>query len=229
MPHTSLTALVALVMALGAGSCDDGIIIEYWTDATPPAVALQITAVNRMDAPVTLQMRHTYMGIKDGFKTNRRTYSDWITVGLQPESSRTIGEETVHYQYKNQKETMSGFILLDRSDSNYKEKYGASSSFEIEITMPPGGAYPPVYRLAGYKTDDWNFFREGIGDLKIFFDMNSDFVDLHHKGGIFSIFSVPYLIEAELIIDGDGTLAFNYLNVYNGGMSEDGFHPAAAD
>jgi hypothetical protein len=222
MQRTSLIALSAMVMPFGIVSCA---ITDFWGDFIPPAVVLQITAVNRMDAPVALQMRHTYMGIKDGFKTNRRTYSDWITVGLQPESSRTIGEETVRYQYKNQEETMSGFILLDRSDSNYEEKYGASSSFEIEITMPPGGAYPPVYRLAGYKTDGLNFFREGLGD----FDMNSNFGYLHHKGGTFSIHSVPYLIKAELIIDGDGTMSFKYSNVTNGGVNENGFYPAAAD
>ena len=220
MSRKPLIALTAMVMAFGIVSCA---ITEPWDDYIPPAVAMQITAVNKMNAPVTLQLRHAYRGLKDGFKANKRTYSDWITAVLEPGDSQIIGEETAQYRYKNQEETMTGFILLDRSDSNYKEKYGASSSFEMEITMPPGGGYPPVYRLAGYKTVNWDFFREGLGELEIIGSETHVWAILHYKGGTLSIFSVPYLIEAELIIDTDGTLAFNYSNVKNGGLNENGF------
>ena len=225
MPRTSLTALTAMVMTLGIVSCSFYTPeIEYHIDKIPPAVALQLTAVNRMDAPVTLQLRHAYRGLKDGFKANKRTYSDWITAVLEPGDSQIIGEETVQYQYKNQEETMQGFILLDRSDENFQEEYAGSSSFELEITMPQDdGAYPPVYRLAGYKTGDWEFFREGLADLEMVSSLFGGYAILHHQGGTLTIYSVPYLIEAELIIAADGTLAFNYSNVKDGSLNENGF------
>ena len=231
MPRTSLTALTALAV-LGMVSCIDPYfepyaVIEYDTDRMPPAIAMQITAVNRMNAPVTLQLRHAYRGLKDG---SQRTFSAWITAELEPGDSQIIGEETVQYQYKNQEETMQGFILLDRSDENFQEEYAGSSSFELEITMPQDdGAYPPVYRLAGYKTGDWEFFREGLADLEMVSSLFGGYAILHHQGGTLTIYSVPYLIEAELIIAADGTLAFNYKNVQGRGIGEDGFHLAAPD
>ena len=93
--------------------------------------------------------------------------------------------------------------------------------------MPPGGGYPPVYRLAGYKTANWNFFREGLGELGREGSETHVLAVLYHKGGTFSISGVPYLIEAELSIAADGALAFNYKNVQGGGIGVDGPYSAA--
>jgi hypothetical protein len=77
-------------MALGAGSCDFFMPISEGADDIPPAVALQITAVNNMDAPpVGIKMRHAYLRSWD----EERTYSDWIAVELSRGSQPLAGPE----------------------------------------------------------------------------------------------------------------------------------------
>jgi hypothetical protein len=86
VPHIPFTALAAMVMTSGIVSCA---ITEPWGDFTPPAVVLQIIAVNRMDAPVTIKMRHAYLRSWD----EEMTYSEWITVELSRGSQPLAGPE----------------------------------------------------------------------------------------------------------------------------------------
>jgi hypothetical protein len=201
-----LFALIAPVFTL---SCEVDNVKEV--PMPPPAIALQITAINNMATPVTIRMRHVYCG---SWTSGRRVYSDWITVPLAAGDSQLLGGETVEYHYKGNNGTMSGFILWDNVFIDSMKYSGDSSSFELEIQTAAAAIV-----FAGYKTADALFAETGLGDLKIallgppggwlpeFFYEDQD-----------SLIAIPYVINANLTINADGTYSFEYTNLDGHGV-----------
>jgi hypothetical protein len=191
----------ALVIPFVLTACDG--VTCGGDDFIPPAIALQITAINNMNVPVTVRMRHAYFGT---WANNSQPYSGWITVQVNPGDSQILGNETANYRYKNKDETMNGFILLDRNIKNDFTS-GDSSSFELEIETAAN-----TMRLSGYETADPRFDAAGLGALGPRFELEGIYAEYFHES-IESMIIAPYVIEANLTINVDGTFSFGYTNM----------------
>jgi hypothetical protein len=175
------------------------------TSVPPPVIAMQIAVENKLDTHVSLRIRHVYFS---SWASNPTIYSDWSAIDLAAATSETIGNETASYRYENEDRKMTGFILLDSLLNKKFEEADGSSSFEIEITTED-----ETICLAGYKTETSEFTETELGDLQI--------EHIPYPGGRASwmyfkdnhcLITVPFLLQASLSINADGTCTFEYDN-----------------
>jgi hypothetical protein len=189
--------LVGLVFIFVSCPQDNGKPIDY----VPPVIGIQFTVVNNLDKTVQMSIRHAY----DIREKKHWRYSDWSeAVTIQPGTSQSIGNETARFTYKDKTETMSGFILWDKSFDDF-DSYAQSFSFEVKVQTPDTTHY-----LAGFETTELKFAATKLGEMKItgdFYIRNAHFCFNEKE---YARLRSPVLIPATLTINADGTYDIEY-------------------
>jgi len=181
-----LAAAFLLAMPLAFTSC----VVDGHSGLPEPIyTALAFTVENRMDAPVTVNIRKHYIWEFDG--NNFATYGEWISLPLGSLETRSLANDAE-----------GNFMLINPALRNVAGMFVAS--FEITVETPKG-----AMRFAGYETEDPRFEAVGLCYIRAWYmaDAGGGSVMLYTREQVVS-FRIDYILPTQLIVNEDGTVSF---------------------
>jgi hypothetical protein len=201
--HAPVMIVLAVIFMLV--SCDG--ITCGGNDFVPSVVVLQITALNKTDAPVRLNICHALAYDHHGNGERVRWYySDWLGADIPAGGSLPLGNETAVYEHNGAEPEANGFILWNKSlDNDYHNQY---LSFVIETQIAGRVEY-----FAGYETEDSKYTETQWGEMVTEADDYKRGAGLYIKGERYDLSSssnTPVFIPVTLTIASDGTVSIEY-------------------
>jgi len=186
----------AFLLSLAFTACPEP--LERWGMLRPiDNFALAFAVENRMDVPVTVNIRSRYIvGEGNGFFV---TYGEWIGESLGSLETGSLGNDA-----------RGNFMLMNPTLKHMAMRNRLVSSFEIRVETPSGAMH-----FAGYETEDPRFEAVGLCYMESLSYAENEGSTLRTKEQRV-LFKVDYILPTHLIINEDGTVSFLAERVTNG-------------